>query len=426
MSFELKMLQNNALHLVIIPGSNWLSRSGCRKRAPTHPATLVDYLLRTNVTSKLSFGGVMPRRIGNTWLVVLACCLFGSSCTSAPVTPVTQSTAPTSTVELVPTATVSDATPSATVASAAATPSDTVASAAATPTDTVAAAPSPSSTVAVPSATASPAAPPTSVPTAGLGSTATTVPAPTTRPILTATTAPLATNTPAQVATSTSAPTESPTSPTPVPTLTSAPTATPTPAPVLSAKPTGGGTLAGVVTDTAGRPIAGAFVTVGFKTFKLVGQSDGSGHYVVTGIPNTPGVEVFSFAPGYTYDHSGGFPIPSGRVTGFNVKLARDVNPALDPVFSSPGVNAGSVARGGSVTLSVAVQSSQVMSDEVIAASGQLGRSALFVPVGGGRYQATFFVPTDIPAGAYSFSLFGATEQCEENARFPTVQVAVT
>jgi hypothetical protein len=181
-----------------------------------------------------------------------------------------------------------------------------------------------------------------------------------------------------------------------------------------------------VVTDTAGRPIAGAFVTVGFKTFKLVGQSGTSGRYTVTGVPDTPGVEVFSFAPGYTYDHSGGFPIPAGQVTNFNVRLARDANPALDPVLSGVGVSPGAVPRGGTITFSMAVQSSQPMSDEVIAASGQLGRSALFVPIGGGRYQATFTIPADAPAGTYSFAFFGATEQCEENGRFPTVQVPVT
>jgi hypothetical protein len=181
-----------------------------------------------------------------------------------------------------------------------------------------------------------------------------------------------------------------------------------------------------VVTTTSGRPIAGAFVTVGFKSFKLVGQSDASGHYTVTGIPDTPGVEVFSFAPGYTYDHSGGFPIPAGRVTSFNVRLAGDANPSLDPVVSGVGASPSAVTRGGPVTFSMVVQSSQQMSDEVIAASGQLGRSALFVPVGGGRYQATFNVPTDIPPGTYSFAFFGATEQCEENARFPSVQVLVS
>jgi hypothetical protein len=180
------------------------------------------------------------------------------------------------------------------------------------------------------------------------------------------------------------------------------------------------------VTDTAGRPIAGAFVTVGFKTFKLVGQSDARGRYSVTGIPDTPGVEVFSFAPGYTYDHSGGFPIPAGRVTAFNVRLAGDANPALDPVFSAPAASPGVVARGSTVTFSVMVQSSQMMSDEVIAASGQLGRSALFVPAGSNRYQATFTMPASVPPGTYSFAMFGATEQCEENARFPTVQVVVS
>jgi hypothetical protein len=194
----------------------------------------------------------------------------------------------------------------------------------------------------------------------------------------------------------------------------------------LSAKPSGGGTLAGVVTDTSGRPISGAFVTVGFKTYKLVGQSDASGRYRVTGIPDTAGVEVFSFAPGYTYDHSGGFPIPSGRVTSFNVRLATDTHPSLDPVVGAVAALPGSVPRGSAVTFSMTVQSSQVMSDEVIAASGQLGRSALFAPTGGGRYQATFSVPTDVPPGTYSFAFFGATEQCEENARFPTVQVVVS
>ena len=167
-------------------------------------------------------------------------------------------------------------------------------------------------------------------------------------------------------------------------------------------------------------------MTVGFKTFKLVGQSDDSGHYTVTGIPDTAGVEVFSFAPGYTYDHSGGFPIPAGQVTNFNVRLATDANPTLDPVFSTLAVSSASVARGGTVTLSVVVQSSQQMSDEVIGASGQLGRSALFVPAGGNRYQATFAIPSSIPPGTYSFSAFGATEQCEENSRFPTVQVNVS
>ena len=213
---------------------------------------------------------------------------------------------------------------------------------------------------------------------------------------------------------------------TPLSTATSLPTGTAIPTAVLSAKPTGGGTLSGIVSTTAGRPIAGAFVTVGFKSFKLVGQTDGGGRYSVTGIPDTPGVEVFSFAPGFAYDHSGGFPIPAGRVTTFNVRLASDANPSLDPVVSAVSVSPASVQAGGTVTFSLTMQSSQPMSDEVIAASGSLGRSALFVPTGGGRYQATFTVPPGVPPGSYSFAMFGATEQCEENARFPSVLLTVT
>jgi hypothetical protein len=111
----------------------------------------------------------------------------------------------------------------------------------------------------------------------------------------------------------------------------------------------------------------------------------------------------------------GGFPIPSGRATTFNVKLARDTSPNLDPILTDVSVSPGRVAPGGSTTFTLTLESSQEMSDEVIAASGKLGRTALFTPVGGGRDQATFTVPPYVPPGTYNFAFFGATEQCEEN-----------
>ncbi|MEP7188065.1 MAG: hypothetical protein ABI901_02600, partial [Roseiflexaceae bacterium] len=94
---------------------------------------------------------------------------------------------------------------------------------------------------------------------------------------------------------------------------------------------------------------------------------------------------------------------------------------------ANPTVSTDTVAAGQKVTLSLKASGGKGgLSDEVFAASPQLGRLALLVPAGGGTFSSSFTVPAGTPPGDYEFAFFAASNECYDNADFLKLTLHVT
>ncbi len=180
-------------------------------------------------------------------------------------------------------------------------------------------------------------------------------------------------------------------------------------------------TIAGTKT-----PVAGVYITVGYKGIKLAAITGADGRCRVGGVPAGEAADAFGFhGGGYRYrnsiyDDHPKIVLQSGQtyVCDFTVKPLNDpagepevIDPALAPARARPGdaVTFALTARGGKDGLS----------DEVFAVSPALGRLALLAPVSGDRFRGTLIVPAGTSPGDYPFAFFAASNDCCDNHVFP-------
>lgn len=197
---------------------------------------------------------------------------------------------------------------------------------------------------------------------------------------------------------------------------------TSTGAPIVTKPISGGGAFGaveGTVTDaTSGKPVAHAFVVVGWTTLKRVGETDANGHYRIDHIKPVALTDAYGFAQGYVYYHGHPIPIKAGAVTEYAFKMPRETFPkALLPVISDATIATSTAKAGDTVTFQAQIKpgTGGPMSAENFAVNGPLGISVLLLNVGGHTYRGTWTVPAGTPAGTYDFAFVGAMENCLEN-----------
>jgi hypothetical protein len=203
-------------------------------------------------------------------------------------------------------------------------------------------------------------------------------------------------------------------------------------APVVTKPIAGGGatgSVEGTVTDaTSGKPIAHAFVVVGWTTLKRVGETDAMGHYRIDNVKPVSLTDAYGFAQGYVYYHGHPIPIKAGQVTEYTFKMPRETFPtALLPTISGARVSATTAKAGDTLTFQATIVPVHggPMSAENFAFNGPLGISVLLLNVGGHTYRGTWTVPAGTKTGTYSFSFVGAMENCLENMPYPQVSLTI-
>src|SRR5262249_9178292 len=187
-----------------------------------------------------------------------------------------------------------------------------------------------------------------------------------------------------------------------------------------TAAPTSTGTIVGMVTDRAsGAPLAGVYIVVGYQGLKLSTITGADGRYAVNNVPSGQRADVFGFAgSGYRYqnsiyDNRLKIVLKPGETYTYNFTTFKLNDPAGAPQVSNPSISPEAAAPGQEVTLSLTARGGKGgLSDEVIAASPQLGRLALLVPAGGDTYSGSFTVPTGTSPGDYEFAFFAASNEC--------------
>ena len=273
--------------------------------------------------------------------------------------------------------------------------------------------------------------------------------APTVAPVATtapaAITAPTATTAPTAAPTATTAPTAVPAATaapeaTVAPAATAAPAATTAPAPTAAPKPTAApapastGTIVGTVTDKdTGAPLAGVYIVVGYKGLKLSTITGADGRYTANNVPAGKPADVFGFTGrGYRYhnsiyDDNLKIVLKPGETYTYNFTTFKLNDPAGEPQVANPSIAPDTAAPGQKITFRLTASGGKGgLSDEVFAASPQLGRLALLTPAGGNTFSSSFTIPAGTPPGDYKFAFFAASNECYDNADFPKLTLHVT
>ena len=186
------------------------------------------------------------------------------------------------------------------------------------------------------------------------------------------------------------------------------------------------GTVRVRVTDQAGNPIAGAFVTVLTAHTPLGVRTDGSGRATIVNLAAVPALQVKAYtdslvyhemhvnlSPGATADASIALPGPS--VGGQTPSVA---NAAIEPA-AGPG-NATVTFR---VTATDPQGALNLAEDQIFALNPDLGVAYILQHVSGDQYEAQVALP-DLPAGLHTWYFFAVDHQCNTSNILPVQYTA--
>ncbi len=195
----------------------------------------------------------------------------------------------------------------------------------------------------------------------------------------------------------------------------------------------GTGAIVGLVTIAGTqRPVAGVYITIGYKGIKLAAITGPDGRYRVERVPVGEPADVFGFhGGGYRYhnsiydDHLK-IVLTAGQTYTYDFTVKPLNDPAGEPAVSDPAVSPARVRPGDTVTFELTAKGGKGgLSDEVFAASPALGRLALLTPLGGDRFRGALTIPLGTKAGDYPFAFFAASNDCYDNHVFPMLTLHV-
>lgn len=196
--------------------------------------------------------------------------------------------------------------------------------------------------------------------------------------------------------------------------------------------PAATGTIVGRVVDQgSGAPLSSTYIVVGYRGVQRAAITGPDGRYEVAGVPAGEPTAVLGFHDGtYRYHNSqfdaGVIPrLAPGQTFAYDFAVRR-LDPAGQPRVSEPALTPEAVRAGDVVEFGLTVRGGRGgLSEEVFAASPELGRLVWLKPVGADRYQATFVVPPGTRSGEYRFAYFAASNDCYAPAVFPTLVLRV-
>jgi hypothetical protein len=183
------------------------------------------------------------------------------------------------------------------------------------------------------------------------------------------------------------------------------------------------GTLSGVITDaTTNKPLAGVLLTVGYLTkgYQRAAMTDAHGHYTITGLPPTRGIDAYAFKPGYFYFH-GESAIHAGGLTTYSHVMGRDTTTVVHPKILSFYFQRPSGKNPAHFGMR-AEKGNGPFSFEMMAISPDLGRLVVLQHGPSDHYDGSLST-TGIKAGMYRFYFVATQENCYENKTFPSIRV---
>jgi hypothetical protein len=181
------------------------------------------------------------------------------------------------------------------------------------------------------------------------------------------------------------------------------------------------GTVRVRVTDPAGNPISGAFVTVLTAHTPLGVQADAAGRVTVPNVAAVPALQVKAYAAGRVY-HEVHVNLSPGAVADAAIALpgpgAGNVSPNVANVAIQPASGPGNATLTLSVTATDPQGKGNLAEDQIFALQPGLGRAYILRNVGGDQYQLQLTLP-NLGAGTYTWYFFAVDHQCNTSSILP-------
>jgi hypothetical protein len=186
------------------------------------------------------------------------------------------------------------------------------------------------------------------------------------------------------------------------------------------------GTVRVRVTNQAGSPISGAFVTVLTAHTPVGVRADSSGRATIVNVAAVPALQVKGYAAGLVY-HEVHVNLSPGATADVTVALPGPSVGGQTPSVANAAITPSSGPGNATVTLSLTATDPQgaanLAEDQIFALNPDLGVAYVLRAAGGNRYQTQVTLP-NLRSGAHTWYFFAVDHQCNTSGIL-TVQYTV-
>jgi mono/diheme cytochrome c family protein len=186
------------------------------------------------------------------------------------------------------------------------------------------------------------------------------------------------------------------------------------------------GTVRVRVTNQAGNPIAGAFVTVLTAHTPLGVRTDGSGRATIVNVAAVPALQVKAYTDGLVY-HEVHVNLSPGATADASIALPGPSVGGQTPSVANAAIEPASGPGNATVTFRVTATDPQgalnLAEDQIFALNPDLGVAYILQHVSGDQYEAQVALP-DLPAGLHTWYFFAVDHQCNTSNILPVQYTA--
>jgi len=172
------------------------------------------------------------------------------------------------------------------------------------------------------------------------------------------------------------------------------------------------------VTDQAGNPIAGAFVTVLTAHTPVGVQTDSAGIATISRVAAVPALQVKAYAAGLVY-HEIHVNLSPGTTGGGRIALPGPSQSGQTPAVANAAIEPASGPGNATVTLRVTATDPQgalnLAEDQIFALHPGLRRAYVLRHVGGDQYALQVTLP-NLRAGVHTWYFFAVDHQCNTSS----------
>lgn len=174
------------------------------------------------------------------------------------------------------------------------------------------------------------------------------------------------------------------------------------------------GTVRVRVTDPAGNPIAGAFVTALTAHTPVGVRADGAGRATIQNVAAVPALQVKAYAAGLVY-HEVHVNLSPGTTAEARIALPGPSVGGQTPSVAGAAIEPASGPGNATVTFRVTAFDPQgapnLAEDQIFALSPGLGLAYILRGTGGDQYATQVTLPS-LPAGVHTWYFFAVDHQC--------------
>ena len=181
------------------------------------------------------------------------------------------------------------------------------------------------------------------------------------------------------------------------------------------------GTVRIRVTDQAGRPIVGAFITVLTAHTPPGVRTDSSGRATIVNVAAVPALQVKAYSDGLVY-HEVHVNLSPGATADASIALPGPSVGGQIPSVANAAIEPASGPGNATVTFRVTATDPQgtlnLADDQVFALNPDLGNAYILRYVGGNQFEAQLVLP-DLSAGSHTWYFFVVDHQCNTSNILP-------